>query len=275
MAQDAIPGPEVDVVVRSTTEAKLDPAGAGISQWSGLVDFFTPVAGSSRAGAGLDVIAERRGFRFRDFGEFIPGRSPPLSQASLLTLQPTLTFAAAPQWSLVGSALLQYAGAPQARFNDAVLLTGSIAAYHREKNLKIGLGFEVEQRMGGSTLALPFPVIDWHISDRWLLTSLDGESGRLTYALTGEFSLFGQMEFQSQDIRLGRSSSIASGILRYEAFPLCGGLQYKPGRHLTASLAGGAALAQQYRFEDVHGRLLRSSGRHAPFTCVWEVDYNF
>jgi len=274
-AEEAVPPAEIDATGRAIANAPLGAGRAGVAQWSGAIDFFTPVAGSSQCGLGLDVIAERRTYHFRDFGDFLPGRSAPLSQAALITLQPTLAVNLTPSWSVVGSTQLQSAAAPGAPLRDALLSTGSVGAFFSKKNLKIGLSLEFEQRLSGSPLIVPYPIIDWNFSGRWHLTALDGQSGRLSCDVTGEVSVFGQLEFQSQDIRLGRRSSIPSGILRYEAFPLFGGLQYKPGPHLVASLAAGAALAQNHRFEDERGHLLRTSDRHSPFICVLELDYSF
>lgn len=274
-AEEAVPPVEIDTTARIIADAPLGPDQAGVAQRSGTVDFFTPVAGSERCGLGLDLIAEECIFHFRDFSDFLPGQPAPLSHAEVVTLQPTLAVAATSSWSLVASTQLQYAGSPGARFKDAFLSTGSVGAFYGKKNLKIGLSLEVEQRLSGSALIVPFPIIDWHFLDRWHLTALDGQSGRLSYALSDDLSCFGQLEFQSQDIRLGRRSSIPSGILRYEAFPLFGGIQYKAAPHFVASLGGGASLAQRYRFEDKRGRLEGVSIQKSPFICILELDCRF
>ena len=275
-AEEAAPGVEADAQSRFTASSNLAASGGRVSQWSNSIDLSAPVAGSSAYGLGLDLIAERLEFHFSDFSGFLPGRSPPLSGASVITLQPTVALTPSRSWSLIESALVQHAGADGARSGDATLWGGSVAAaYQYAANLKIGLGFEVLQRMNASALFVPFPIIDWRISDRWSLLSVDGETGRLSFAFTRTLSGFGQLEFQSQDIRLGRSASIPSGIMRYEAYPLSLGIQWKPRPRLTASLSAGEAVAQKYRFEDGGGRLLRSSATHAPLIGALEIDCSF
>ena len=275
-ADDTSAGLEADFQYRSTASASLAAGGGALSQSYGSLDLTVPLAGSNANGLDADLIAERLQFYFRNFGQFLPGRSSPLADASLFTLQPNLILTPAPQWSLLGSGLVQYAGADGASSSAATLWGGSAAAaYQASPGLKLGVGVELEQRMKASALVLPFPVIDWKISDRWSLTSLDGESGRLACALSGAWSLFGQLEFQSQDLRLRRSSSIASGIVRYEAYPLSLGVQWKPQPRLTVSLSAGAAVDQTYRFEDAHGRLLGAGAAHAPPIGTVEVDGTF
>ena len=275
-AEEAPPPVEVDFQARFTADSSLGPGAARISQSSNLVDFFAPVAGSSAFGLGVDLILERLDFHICNFDGFLPGRSSPLSAASMVTLQPTLVLMPSRSWSLIVSPMVQYAGANGADSHDSILMSGSLAAtwqFAAEK--KLGLGFDVSQRLGGSAAVFPFPVIDWHFSERWSLLSIDGESGRLSCVLTRAWSVFGQLEFLWRDLRLSRSSSIPSGILRYEAFPLSVGLQYKPNRHFTAAVMGGAALSQQYRFVDEHGEPLGTSGNHSPMIATFALNYAF
>ncbi len=275
-ADEIEPTVEIDVRSRLTATARLVADNARVSQWSNLIDFSVPVAGSKAFGLGLDFVTEQLEFDFRDFGELLLGRSSPLARASVITVQPTLLLTPTPLWSLVGSGSLQYSGAESARSRDSVLMNGSLAAaYQYTAALKIGLGLAITQRMSGPALYLPFPIIDWRISARWSLTAVDGESGQLMYTFAKGLGVFGQLEYQSRDIRLGRSSSIPSGVLRYEAFLLGLGIQCKTGQHLTASVYSGVAVAQRYRFADENGRWLLTSKNHSPPVASVELDYRF
>jgi hypothetical protein len=275
-AADDAAAVEAEFQSRFTANSDLASGGGSLSQSYESLDLSLPVAGSGAAGLGVDLIAERLQFHFSNFGRFLTGKAPPLADATLLMLQPNLVFAPNRQWSLIGSALVQYAGADHASSSAAGLWGASVAAADQvTATLKLGMGIEVEQRMKASALLLPYPIIDWHLTDRWSLSSLDGETGRLAYACSATWSVFGQLEFQSQDIRLRRSSSIPSGILRYEAYPLSLGLLWKPRPRLSASCWVGDALDQSYRFEDQNGRLLRASGTGAPLIGTFDLDYSF
>ena len=275
-AEDASAAVEADLLYRSTADAGLAAGGGTIGQAYESIDLSLPIAGSETNGLGVDLIAERFRFHFGNFGAFLPGRAAPLAYASVLTFQPNLILTPAPHWSLLGSGLVQYAGANQSGSHGATLGGASIAAvYQASSTLRLGFGIEDEQRFKASALVLPFPIIDWHITDRWSLTSVDGESGRLTRALSPAWSAFGQLEFFSQDLRLGRSSSIPSGIVRYEAYPLSLGVQWQPRPHFSLALSAGAALGQDYRFEDRNGRLLRASRTQSPGLGTLELIYGF
>jgi hypothetical protein len=275
-AEDSASAVEAEFQSRFAASSDLASGGGAVSQAYESIDLSLPVAGFGGGGLGVDLSAERLQFHFSNFGLFLAGRAPPLSGADLLTLQPNLVIAPNHQWSLIGSALVQYAGADHASTSAAGLWGASVGAVDQASpTLKVGLGVEVEERMKASALVLPYPIIDWHLSDRWVLTSLDGTTGRLAYACTEAWSVFGQLEFQEQDIRLRRTSSIPSGIVRYEAYPLSVGILWKPHPRLTASCWVGEALDQSYRFEDQNGRLLRASLSRSPGIATLDLDYSF
>jgi len=275
-ADDAAATVEAEFQSRFTARSGLASGAGAVSQWNDSLDLSLPVAGSAAYGLGVDLTAERLEFGFGDFGGFLTGKAAPLANASVLTVQPTLVLTPAGPWSYIESAVVQYAGADHASTNGAVLWGGSAAAaYRATATFKIGLGLEGMQRMEAAAWFFPFPIVDWHISDRWSLTSVDGQTGRLAYAVARTVSLFGQLEFQEQDIRLARSSSLPSGIVRYETYPLSLGWEWKPGPHLKTALSAGAAVAQAYHFADAQGRLLRDSDRHAPAVATFEIDCSF
>ena len=275
-ADGAQPGIDVEIQSRITGNSSLGPDGGKISQMSNLLDLSLPVAGTSKFGLGVDLVVEHLDFHFHDAAGFLPGRPAPLAAAEVGSLQPTALFTPAQHWSFVGSGTVQYAGSENARLGDSTLLSGSVGAFYEQTgNRKIGLGIQVAQQMRASAQILPFPIVDWRFSDRWSLEALDGESGRLSYRVTTAFSVVGQLEFRSQDIRLGRSSSIRSGIMRYEAFPLSLSIEYRSARGLAVSAGGGAAVAQKYRFEDEHGYLVQEGAAHSPWLGTLDIDFSF
>jgi hypothetical protein len=275
-AEEAQPEVALEYQIRFTAGSHLADGTDRVTQTSNLVDLFVPVAGSSAFGLGVDLVAERLNFRFQNFDGFLAGRAAPVAAASVVTLQPTLVLMPAQPWSLVGSATLQYSAAESATFSKAILVSGAVAStWQYARNVKVGLGLNVSQRMNDSPSVVPFPVIDWRISDRWQLTALDGESGRLSGTITRSWRVFGQLEFQWRDIRLGRSSSIPSGILRYEAFPLFAGLEFKPTRHFAAEVFAGTTLAQRYRLADERGALLGASRHHTPMLVGLDLTCTF
>ena len=275
-AEGAAPAVEVEIQSRFTGSSALGADGARVSQDSSLVDLTIPLAGSGHLGLGADLIVQRLGFHFSETGGSFPGGTAPLAAAEVATLKPTVIFHPTPRWTLVGSGTVQYAGGDHALSGDSRLFSGSVGAiYQHAPERKIGLGIQVAGRLKAAARIIPFPLIDWRISDRWSLTALDGESGTLGCRMTDTMRVIGRLEFQSQDIRLKRSSSIPSGIMRYEAFPLSVGLEFRPNKHLTVTVDGGAALAQQYRFEDERGHLLRAGEIHSPWIGTLDFDYDF
>ncbi len=273
---EAAPDFEVDAQNRFIADTHLASHGTEISQDLTSVDFSAPLAGSAAYGLGIDLIAERFAFGFRNFNRFLPGRAAPLSGATGLTAQPTVELTTVRDWAFIASGQVETLGANGAHLDDSALVSGSLAvAFSHSKTLKIGLGVEVDQRLSASPLILPFPIIDWKISDRWSVLSDDGQTGRLVYHLRGPFSLFAALEFDSRDVRLSRSSSLPSGIMRYEALPVSLGMQWKVNPSCTAAIAAGRAFAQQYRFEDRQGGLLRASDTRGPPLGSLELDFHF
>lgn len=270
------PGAEVDLQFFRFGSIHLDTSTARVSLTTESIDLSFPLAGSAWMGLEADLYGERQRYQFNDFSFFINGRASPLSQARDFELQPSFLLMPKGPWSVAVSPKLQYSNAQHASLEEGRLWSLSVATFYQSAGkLKLGIGLNASQRMQGSALILPFPVIDWQMSEHWALRALDGESGRLAYRAGAQLSFYGEMRFESRDIRLAGNSSIPSGVLRTEDFPVLIGAEYHVSQHISLQIAAGRALAETFRFEDRDGRLLRVSQIHSPFLTRIEADLTF
>lgn len=271
-----IPGAEIDVQVYSLGSTRLDTSTAQVSSTTTSVDLSIPLAGSAWFGLELDIFGERQWYRFNDFFLFISDLASPLSEARDLELQPSLVLNPKGPWSVVISPKLQYSSAEHASLNESQLWSLSTAVFYQSRGkFKLGVGLNATQRLNGSALILPFPVIDWQLNEQWNLIALDGESGRLVYRAHSHLHFYGEVRFESRDIRLARKSSIPGGVLRTEDFPVLIGTEYQVSRHTVLRAAVGQTLAQTYRFEDHNGHVLGRSQIHSPFLATVQADLIF
>lgn len=269
------PGVEVEVEGQTVliAPASLSSSGGRSSQSYGQLDLSFPLAGAENWGLGADLIGTRYQYRFHNFEDFLPGTGAPLTSATDVSFEPTLLLmpSATSTWVLGGS--IEQSGASGAHLKDSLLLSGSAGwIWKKNRNLQIGLGLQVYQEFPHSRHLMPFPLIEWKYGP-WALTALDGETGLLSYTLTKHTTVFAQLEFQSRDVRLSPGSTIASGILHYEAFPAVLGIRFKLKSHLTLSLSSGIVLGQQLEFHDKNRRLLQVSARKYPARVGLGIDW--
>lgn len=272
-AEEPSAGVEVEGETVLITPASLSSSGGRSSQTYGQLDLSFPLAGAENWGLGADLIGTSYQYRFRNFGDFLPGTGTPLTAAADLSFEPTLLLmpSATSTWVLGGS--IERSGASGAHLKDSLLLSGSAGwIWKKNKNLQIGVGLQVYQEFPHSRHLLPFPLIEWNYGP-WTLTALDGETGQLSYALTHQTTVFARLEFQSREVRLSSGSTIASGILHYEAFPAVLGIRFKLKSHFTLSLSSGIVLGQQLEFCDKNRRLLRVSDRKYPARVGLGIDW--
>ena len=88
-------------------------------------------------------------------------------------------------WSALGMANVQMAAANDARLSDGLTMTGMAATtYSFSPALKVSFGLLVSKRLENNPLALPIAAIDWDITDRLKLRTLNGAF--LTYDMDAE-----------------------------------------------------------------------------------------
>lgn len=257
------------------SSCSLDGNGSRVSQTAFLLDASLPVAGGQGWGIGMDLVGTRRTFHFERFDRFIPGAAAPFESANDLSLQPVLALMPNPAWTWLVGANLEYAGAVGADFNKAFLASYSAAGlFEASPQLKVGFGCQLRQRFPRHRYLMPFPLLDWHYH-RWSLVSMDGETGRLSFAISSNTDLYAQVEFRSFDVRFGPGSPLAAGILHCDVFPAVLGVHIKVNKHFMLSVSSGLALTQQLRFEDQHGRFLKESDTRSPFCGNFDASWCF
>ena len=276
LAKDEYPGVEFDFQSRSTGMVQAGTTKEGLSESSNLLCITVPLAGSDQLGVASDFTFEHSSFDFKMPTGYATVPAPLLSSANSLLCQPTFQCRLGSSWRVFASPSFGYSWAAHAGLKDASLWSVSVGGlFLKDQDFQVGLGVEVSQRMKASNRVWPFPLFQWNIDARWTLNSTDGQSGRLTYAVTPRFSFAGQMEYRSQDIRLAKSSSVPAGILRLETLSLCLGGIYKPRPHTIVALLVGKAPYQSYRIEDVNGNPVAPSFSGCPWTVFMELDCTF
>jgi len=269
-------GPEIDVTYQQTGRSGFHSNQTTLSEDQINLDISIPLVGNENQGVETDFILQRDYYTIKRFQSSVGLLSSPIARANVSSWQISGITPLNSQWSLLGvgeigtyaasDAALSRSFAEQVSFGSVYTFAGTKA--------KLGLGLELENRVGGARRILPFPLIDWKITDQISLLSFDGSSGKLSYHVNRAVTLFGQLEFESYDLRLSKHSSLRSGIIREESFPVTAGIRWQINRHLSLSSSIGVAWGQTYRFETDGGSTVFDGHTHHPMIAAFELDFS-
>jgi hypothetical protein len=230
------PPTELAVRGRSIASSDLGAGGSSVSQssfgFSAEVPFPISDGVSGKLGLSLDLFDI-------SFGSF---------SLSFSSADRVFVFAG-PQWEL--------SAASGADSGDATQWSGTVGAvWLFRPGLTLVGGFVFSERLGYSAQFLPIAGFSWQIDDYWSL-ALTGNAAdyqapvlKLTRTMTAATKAFAQVGFESGHVRLARSSSVANGYLRYEAFVPQIGVEWRlaPGAEIT--VFAGTQLSQKYDFKN-------------------------
>lgn len=201
---------------------------------------------------------EVSGYSFDNASGLIPGTSDPWDTVHRHSLGVRYARQANAEWSWVVGSTLTWAAEEGGDLADGLTAAAFGAVrYALSESVTVGLGLQYLSRLEDSDLFLPFPSLDWRISDEWRLTT-DREQGRgvglgLVYTPTEQwtFSVGGGYEYR--EFRLDESGPLPDGVVRDSSFPVSLTAAYTPNRNMSLAVEVGAALGQTFRILDTTG----------------------
>ena len=128
---------------------------------------------------------------------------------------------------------------------------------------RLGLGVGVYDRIE-KTVAFPFLIVDWRLSDRWRLINplpagpAGGAGLELDYLLDGGWTIGAGGAWRSMRFRLSESGPAPNGVGEESGAPLFLRATRAFGRNIAHHRYAGAVVAREMRVEDSSGNRLRS-----------------
>jgi hypothetical protein len=164
----------------------------------------------------------------------------------------------------------QVSGETGANWGSSLVYGGlGSVAYNWGKGSFIGVGVAAFQYLA-QTEVFPYLVINWHISDRWRLStplqaSPTGPGGlKLSYDITPQLEIGIAAAYRYNRFRLDRNGPLPNGIGQYSQLPVVANLCYT-FPYVSVSVYGGVALNNSIWMENSNGDgIYRADQKPAP-----------
>lgn len=248
---------------------------------------FTDVAGSvslSRVGAevgirqsldertriSLSVGGEFSSYDFSEDSAFAGSTVAPWDETYQLSAAVIVSRQATKSWSWF------FGGGADASFeSDANLgksFTGGLVGgvnYQVNENLSLGGGLAVRSRLEDSGLFLPIVSIDWKISEQWKLSNsneLNSTGIALVYTPMEQLALSLHAAYQGRAYRLDEDGPFPDAVGRESRIPVWLQARYSFTPRISATLAAGYVVWQEYTVDDNNGNEIdQQSADATPF----------
>lgn len=217
-----------------------------------------PVGGGRRAG--LSLAYDFTEYAFSSAVEL--GHAAPWTEVHHLGLSTPFLFLFAGGWSLLASPSVDLFLEEGAELGDATAYGAVVAVSKRfGARLRLGLGVSAFERLGEPGI-VPFPVIDWRITERLRLTNplsagpTGGAGLELRFEVDARWTVGAGGAYRSNRFRLRDGGPFPGGAGEEQAVPAFVRAGRRVGRGFALDLYAGALLDGRLRVEDSSGREL-------------------
>jgi hypothetical protein len=203
---------------------------------------------------GIDPGYERLQFGFKDFSKFTGFAKNPLSGANAASVTPNVAYTWSDDLTFIAGFTAHYSASDGAVTGDSMTYGGFLtSAIKLSDSLSLGLGIAYMERLERSALFLPFPGIDWRISEHWRLAALRAAHPRVIYSPGVAWHWFFEAGYEYRDIRLERSAAPGSGIVRLRSTPVALGAEVDLSGGVSLTVEAGAAISEHFQLANAHG----------------------
>ncbi len=248
------------VAITPWFQGSVDFSGGGFDARGAMVRAGVdgPVGGGHRAGLTLSYDYTEYGFSSPTFA--------PWTNVHHIGLAAPFLFLGANQWTFLVSPSVDYFLEDGADWSKTPAYGAVAAALKRfGPNLQLGLGLGAFSRLE-ETSVIPFPLVDWRITDRLRLANVlragptGGAGLELSCQLAAGWTLGLGGAYRSARFRLREHGQFPNGIGEERAIPLFGHVSGRFGRILVLDVYAGALVGGELRVEDSGGNELHLRG---------------
>lgn len=214
----------------------------------------------------LNADLEASFYRFKDTALPLPSAAEPIRDAYTLRIRPGVSYKLDDEWSLLGGAIVEFAGESGAEVGKSVTFGGyGGAAYRVNENLSLTFGLIVKTRLEDDAFVAPLLGVRWKIDEKLSLAT-EGLGVRLTAKVSEQFNVSMFARYEMRDFRLDDDAIIPSGIVQDTRLPVGATLEWSPSTRFNLALSGGVIAFQKFTFLNENGdELAGDKTRVAPF----------
>jgi hypothetical protein len=256
-----------------TFEADLDDADASAAVTRAGAEFFMLYPLNDRTQLTLSVDGDYSWYKFNGQDPAVfAGRSfsDLLDDAVKIDILPGIRYGIDEHWTVIGGAIIEFAGAPDVDVGDAATFGGfGGARYAFNDRFALTLGGGIKSRLEDDPQFLPFIGLEWKISERFRLAS-KGPGINLAVAVSDQVAVTAGFAYDSRDYRLADDNAFyPSGVARDTRFPIRVGVEWAPSKKFSIEGYTGVVVWQEYEFLDQHGqKQIEDNTDMAPFIGV-------
>lgn len=209
-------------------------------------------------------------YNFNNTPDLIPSGANPFQEVHQIDITPMIVHSIDEQWTVLGGAIVRFAGERDADVGDAATYGGFAGArYALSEDFALSFGLRAMSLLEADMSFFPFIGFEWTINEQLSLSS-KGPGLALEAKVSDAISarLFGA--FESRDYRMAEDSEIPEGVMRDRRARVGLGLDWRfwSGDRATGTLTleTGLDVYQRYYFDDADGnRVGADRTKPAPF----------
>jgi hypothetical protein len=230
---------------------------------------------------GFKLSTEVDSYEFKDGGSFAEAAGgTPWSTVNELSIGTSVQWKIDRDWSVFGSASINWAAEPSADWGNAMSGSGVIAgSYTFSRDLSLGLGVLASGRLDGSVLFIPSILIDWKITEGLVVTNVRGPATypasagiEILYSMSRQLTFSVGFRYEYRRFRLDDSGPeiIQGGVGTERSFPVWLRLEWRPAPKIRLHLLGGVSFGERLELQRADGSdVIQQDANPAPFVALF------
>lgn len=196
----------------------------------------------------------------------------PVENAYMYRIQPGIVYLSTSDWEGSINGFFNAAKIAGASFENGRTY-GGILTVSKKFSPKFSLtGYLVVlTRLGRSTLILPVPGFEWHISDRWMALSsarITGPYSQLSYRMFSKFYAFVEAKYELIEYRV-QDAVAGSGVFQDKGLPVTAGMIWKPYGKTYFDIGAGTPFIHKIHYSLDNGtEVFNEKGSIAPIVFL-------
>jgi hypothetical protein len=262
------------------------------TEWIGTADFDASPGDVSvaRLGARFGVrheLTKQLALRFMGSVEYsaydfsgatglVTGSSDPYDNITISTLSLGADYSPDETNAWFATGFVRSSGEAGADFGDTIV-GGLDIGYRRQINDKLALGIAISavSELEGDIYAIPIPIIDWQIADKWRLLTIASGALQIRYTHSDTWAFGVEGGYERREYRLDKNGPLPSGVVDERRIPIIAFATYTPNPNFVVTGRLGSHIWAEYEFENSAGNQVSNDETGAAISAGLDLTIRF